>query len=279
MNKPDLDFRGVQQGALEVLKQLTDLCQAQGWRYFLTYGSMLGAVRNQGVIPWDDDIDIMMPRPDYEKLRTYFKQNAEALMPLKLFEKETVPEYPHMIARISDQRYHLIFNNEKDYGIGLFVDIYPLDGVGNDFEEAVRQVDKAKRIASLCFLTGRKSFAVDNTKSKLKMLLKVPTYFWAKMMGNSHYIRKLEKVAKIHDYDDSAYVACVSWPAGKKEGRQRDVFKKEVFENLVDVPFEDTTMKIPQQYDHFLSVTYGDYMQPPPEDKRTTNHTYTAYKR
>lgn len=278
MEQNELTFRQVQLGAYEVLKQLTALCREKDWTYFLTYGSMLGAVRHKGIIPWDDDIDIMMPRPDYEQLRRYFTENAESLLPLKLFDKTTVPRYPHMIARISDQRYHLIFENEMDYGSGLFVDIYPLDGVGNDYSKAVKLVTKTKRTASLCFLTGRKAFGVDNTHSKIKMLIKFPAYCWAKLMGNRHYIRKLSRLATTYDYETSAYVACAAWPAGKKAGKERDVFPKEIFEELVEVPFEDSTMKIPARYDEFLSVTYGDYMQAPPEDKRTTNHTYKAYK-
>ena len=220
----------------------------------------------------------MMPRPDYEKLRAYFVENESALHPLKLFDKDTVADYPHMIARISDQRYHLVFDNEKDYGIGLFVDIYPLDGAGNDYDAAVELIKRSKLTASLCFLTGRKRFGVDNTYSKLKMLIKFPAYFWAKLWGNTHYINKLRKLASTYSYEDSKYIACVSWPNGSRDGKDADVFPKEMFDALIDVPFEDTTMKIPAQYDKFLSTTYGDYMQPPPEDKRTTNHTYDAFE-
>ncbi|MBO5316845.1 MAG: LicD family protein [Oscillospiraceae bacterium] len=273
-----LSFRDVQLGAVEVLKKLAALCGEQGWTYFLTYGSMLGAVRHQGVIPWDDDIDIMMPRPDYNKLRAYFTENSEALLPLKLFDHTTAGNYPHMIARISDQRYHLVFENEQDYGIGLFVDIYPLDGVGCDYAQAVKLVQRNKRTASLCFLTGRKSFGTDNTSSPWKMLLKLPAYLWANCFGNRHYIRKLEQAATRFSYEESNYVACAAWPAGPRHGQQRDVFPKEVFEEIIQVPFEDTTMCIPKNYDTFLRTTYGKYMAPPPEDKRTTNHTYHAYR-
>jgi len=279
MEQETLSFRQVQLGALEVLKQLTALCDNQGWKYFLTYGSMLGAVRHKGIIPWDDDIDIMMPRPDYEALKEYFANHQEQLQPLKLFHKEAVPQYPHMIARVSDQRYHLLFDNEKDYGIGLFVDIYPLDGVGNDTAKALRLLKKTKRAASLCFLTGRKSYGADNTRSKLKLLLKFPAYCWAKLMGNRHYIRKLTKLTQTYSYEESRYIACASWPAGPKYGHERDIFEKSLCNDLIQVPFEDTTVKIPAEYDHFLTKTYGEYMQCPPEDQRTTNHTYDAYKR
>lgn len=273
-----LTFREVQLGAYEVLKNITKICDENGWKYFLTYGSLIGALRHQGIIPWDDDIDIMMPRPDYEKLREYFINNSKELLPMKLFDPSVDKDYPHMISRISDMRYHLIFENEKDYGIGLFVDIYPLDGVGNDYDEANKLIDRTKIIASLCFLTGRKSFAVDNTSSNIKIFFKFPTFVWAKIMGNKHYISKLMRYSQKYNYEDSKYVACLVWPAGKKNGQYRDVFKKELFE-IKKHRFEDSEFNIPVGYHEFLTTTYGDYMTPPDDKGRKTHHTYTSYIR
>ena len=267
----ELSTREVQQGAYQVLKKLAALCEKQGWRFFLTYGTLIGAVRHEGIIPWDDDIDIMMPRPDYEKMKKYFCKHEKEMMPLKLFDISTVKKYPHMIARISDQNFYLDFENEKDYGIGLFVDIYPLDGAGNDLTDAIKLLQKTKRLASLCFLTSRKSFAVDNTDSKLKLIIKFPAYLWANLHGNKHYTNKLGKLAKTYDYETSSYIACVSWPGNY-------VFKKEVLDKIKMVKFEDAMMPIPIEYDEFLSAIYGDYMTPPPESDRKTNHTYRAYQ-
>lgn len=275
MDNEPLTFREVQLGEYEILRKVVEICDENNFRYFLTYGSMLGAVRHQGIIPWDDDIDIMMPRPDYERMKKYFLDNEEELKPLKLFDKSVVKEYPHMIIRISDQRYHLIFENEKEYDIGLFVDIYPIDGVGNNFEIAKKLVKKTKRLASLCFLTGRKSFGVDNTISIKKMLIKFPAYLWAKLNGNNHYILKLNKLAKTYDYNNSKYVACVAWPSF---GDDRDIFDKKMMEDTIDWKFENSKFKILKKYDNFLSANYGDYMTPPPEKERKTNHTYKAYK-
>ncbi|MBO5478790.1 MAG: LicD family protein [Clostridia bacterium] len=273
-----LTLREVQLGEYEVLKKVVKICEENNFRYFLTYGSMLGAVRHQGIIPWDDDIDIMMPRPDYEKIKKYFLDNEEELKPLKIFDKSVVEKYPHMIIRISDQRYHLIFDNEKDYDIGLFVDIYPIDGVGNDFMAAKKLVKKTKRLASLCFLTGRKSFGVDNTKSIKKMIIKFPAFLWAKLNGNNHYILKLDKLAKTYDYNNSKYVACVAWPP-KIYDKEKIVFTKEIMEETIDWKFENSEFKILKKYDEFLSANYGDYMTPPSEKGKKTNHTYKAYKR
>ncbi len=272
-----LTLAEIQQGSYQILKKISDICKENGWKWFLAYGTLIGAIRHQGIIPWDDDIDIMMPRPDYEELKRYFIQNKASLYPLKLFNKETVKKYPHLISRISDQRYYLEFENEIDYGIGLFVDVYPLDGVGNDLNSAVKLTRKTKKLASLCFLTSRKRFATDNTESKLKMLVKLPAFFWARMLGNQHYIDKLNNLAQTNSYDESKYVACAAWPAGKKNGRERDVFEKSLFETMM-IRFEDGEFPVPVGYDMILSITYGDYMKPPSEEGKKTHHTYYAYR-
>ncbi len=278
MVRRKLTFREGQLGAVEVLRKLDRLCTEQGWRYCLAYGSLLGAIRHKGIIPWDDDIDIFMPRPDYEKLRVYFQENAQVLAPIKMFDKKVVPDYPHSIVRISDQRYHLEFDNEKDYGIGLFVDIYPLDGAGDDFDGAAKLIRKTKPLASLCFLTGRKCFARDNTASNVKMLVKIPAYLWANLWGNKHYIDKLSKLAKTYDYETSKYVANVIWPGGRINGVETDIFPRAYFEDLVDAPFEDMMAKIPKAYHEILTIGYGDYMTPPPPEGRKTNHTYDIFE-
>ena len=154
-----LSFREVQEASYSVLQHIDTICSDHSWTYFLAYGSLIGAYRDGGIIPWDDDIDIMMPRPDFDKFKAYFIEHSSELMPLKIFDHSVNKNYPHVIPRISDTRYKLVFENEKDYGIGAFVDIYPLDGVGNDKKEAERFCRKMKRLASLCFLSGRKNMA------------------------------------------------------------------------------------------------------------------------
>ncbi len=266
----------VQNAALEILKEISHICEENNLRYFLTYGTLIGAVRNGGIIPWDDDIDIMMPRPDYNKLVEYFIKNRKKLQPLELFDNTINSKYPHIIGRVSDNRFRLNFANEKDYGIGVFVDIYPLDGVGDNYKRAVKLIKKTKKLASFCFLTSRKHYKRDNTQSLLKMIIKFPAYVIAKINGNKHYITKLNKYSDMFDYDSSKYVACLVWPVGKKNGLDRDVFERELF-NTKTIMFEDALFNIPVGYDKFLTVTYGNYMEPLPEKDRKTHHTYDAY--
>ena len=104
------------------------------------------------------------------------------------------------------------------------------------------------------------------------MLLKIPAYAWAKILGNDHYVDKINKLVQKYDYNDSRYVAVSSWLAGGNP----DVFEKKIFKPTT-VHFENGEFGSFVGYDEFLKITYGDYMTPPPENDRKTNHTYDAY--
>ena len=100
----ELEFKESQRIALEILKKVACICEEHNFRYVLIWGTLIGAIRHNGFIPWDDDIDIAMPRPDYDKLLSFFKKHRDELMPLECLTMETRKNYPHMIARISDSR-------------------------------------------------------------------------------------------------------------------------------------------------------------------------------
>ena len=133
----ELTTREMQEVSLEILHTIASICEKQHFRYALIYGTLIGAVRHKGYIPWDDDVDIMMPRPDYDRLLHYLKENIADYPHLKVFNREECLEYPYMITRISDQRYRIKMENEKSFGLGVFIDIYPYDGLGDTKQEAV----------------------------------------------------------------------------------------------------------------------------------------------
>ena len=132
----ELTLRQMQEGALNILKKLDGICREQGLRYFLFYGTLIGAIRHKGFIPWDDDLDVAMPRPDFDKLVAYCRRHRQELQPMQLMTVDDNPQYVYPIARFSDTRYRVKYQGIRDYGLGLFVDIYPLDGCGNTEEEA-----------------------------------------------------------------------------------------------------------------------------------------------
>lgn len=266
-----LSITEVQTVALEILKKITDICEKNGLRYFLAYGTLIGAVRHQGFIPWDDDVDIMMPCKDYEKLCKYFVDNANNLLPLQMMNDETVQDYPYMIARVSDSRYKLSVVNEKSYGIGIFIDIFPLYGLGNDFDTAKRIIYKGKRLSSLIFLSTRCYFHKGMTKSLLKTVVKLPAFIYAKLCGQKYFVDRSLKLIGKYNYDESEYVGCTVWPV------YRDFYEKSLLTESIYIPFEKYQFRVPREYKKILTQLYGDYMQFPPEKERIAHHLYTAY--
>lgn len=268
-----LEFHEVQKRALNVLKRLTEICDEQNLKYVLAWGTLIGAVRHKGFIPWDDDIDIMMPRHDYNRLLAYFSEHKEELLPYEALTMETRKNYPHMICRISDSRTWLDVTNEKNCDMGVFVDIYPMDGLGNSYEEAMEIMKKTTPNCSLIFLAARKYYHFGNTKGWKKRLIKIPAFIYTHIMGQKYFVNKVKAIVKNLDYDKSSYIGCAAWATNPKI----EIMKKDWFKERVKVQFEDNEFYIPKDYDIVLRTTYGDYMQLPPEKDRIHHHLYKAY--
>ena len=263
----------IQAVSLEILKQVTDLCESLHLRYALIYGTLIGAVRHHGYIPWDDDVDIMMPRPDYDKLLEYL--STHKLPNLTLFNRHTCPDYPYMISRVSDDRYILEMENEESVGMGVFIDIYPYDGLGKTKEEAVSYGLKGDRLSSLCYQATRKHFAIETTTSPIRKLIKYPVFLVSKMIGKEFFQNKLEKLARAKDYESSEYIGCIIWLSWG----EKDIFPRKWFDETIMVQFDKYEFRVPKYYDEVLRHEYGDYMQLPPEKDRIGHHYFKAYRK
>ena len=163
-----LSLQENQKIAVGILDAVSKVCDEQGYRYYLVFGTLIGAVRHKGFIPWDDDLDIMMPRPDHDRFVEYFVNHREEFPNLKIFTPDLNKEYPYMITRVSDDRYRIVMENEKPYGMGAFIDIYPYDGMGDTWEEAVKFERRGDYLSSLCFQAARVHLEKGITKSKIR---------------------------------------------------------------------------------------------------------------
>ena len=142
-------LRLLQDGNTVLLALFARRCRENGLRYWLDYGTLLGAVRHRGFIPWDDDADVWMPREDYDRFLDYCQKNKDSIAPYKLSNRQTEENYYFGISRFSDRRYKYIHtNNEKPIDIGVFVDVYPLDFYGENVAQAkkiLKHIQKENR--------------------------------------------------------------------------------------------------------------------------------------
>jgi len=273
INHP-LGIRDTQLISLEILKFITNICEVQKFRYCLMYGTLIGAIRHKGFIPWDDDVDIMMPRTDYENLLYYLTKHKDELGPYQVFNRNTCKNYIYAITRISDSRYEIIKEDEDMHGMGVFIDIYPYDGLGNSFEKALIKLNKSRllcdSIVSHRKINSIQNYNLNNILSFLKKSIRNKVY------GINYYHKKLNRLKNNDNYDESNYVGPLMWYFTKPE---KVLFKRSLFDNLIKVPFEDHSFYVPSDYDKLLKQEYNNYMELPPEECRVGHHNYKTYRK
>lgn len=269
-----LELSETQKIALDVLKTVADVCEEENIRYYLVFGTLIGAIRHKGFIPWDDDLDIMMPRPDHDRFVEFFLSNPERFKNLKIFTPEINHNYPYMITRVSDDRYRIVMDNEKPYGMGVFIDIYPYDGMGNTWTEAVKFERRGDWLSSLCYQASRLHLEKGITKSKFRKIIKLPVLLLCKAIGKDYFQKKLIKQARVKPFDESKYVGNAVWGSGGDVC----IYDRSLFDEFLIADFENFKFRIPKGYDFFLRHIYGDYMQLPPIESRKPHHGYYVVK-
>lgn len=270
----EIGIEEIHRESLEILKKIISICEYLKINYYLAYGSLIGAVRHSGFIPWDDDLDVVMLRDDYEIFLNYCQQNQEKIYPYKLLCREYTRNYPYNIARLNDFRYKAVYDNVQKYDSGLFVDIYPLDDVGNLTQKEIVKLDKKRSHFMKMIL-----WSIDDhyEKSKhggtIRSFIKYFVRLYAKLKGSKYFLDKMESFKEQYSIDGSRYVAEMTWDP------KTILCEKKWFDGYTNIKFEGLEVKAPRDIDAFLKAYYGDYMKLPPVEERKPSHCYRLYKR
>ena len=264
MKKVNLDE--IKEIQVNILKIIDEFCKKNGLKYYLAGGTLLGAIRHKGYIPWDDDIDVCMPRKDYEffvKNFLCYKDNLEVRS--NLLGNLDIPFAKVIdLNTIIDSKF-----DESEINKHLWIDIFPVDGLSEDLEEVKKIYDKCSFYRTILLLADAKlgegtTFFRKYSKYILKPL--------AKLYGRKRCVDKIEQIAKSNSYETSKYVGAVTWGL---YGIGERMLKSE-FEKPVEVEFEGHKFPAFSCWDSYLTGLYGDYMQLPPVEKRKT-HNMTVY--
>lgn len=253
----------IQQLALELLIDFTTLCEKYNLRYSLAYGTLLGAVRHKGFIPWDDDIDLIMPRPDFDKIIKIIKEKTHTNIDildfydknsfygasiLKVFRKDTVLfEYPN--------KYNLKY--------GLYIDIFPVDGLPDDYNESRQMLKEHRQLVTLMHWHA----------SSLYKKKGVAKYFSGLTSRLANWIIRREyKLGHKYDFDKAKNVSTLCcWDL------EYEILKANDFNHLINLDFEGFKFKCLPCYENLLNRQYGNYMILPPKEERISTHDFKLY--
>ena len=270
-DKKRLSLDEIKKTELNILLEFQKICDANDLTFYLCGGSLLGAIRHKGFIPWDDDIDICMARPEYNRLARMVREKKLEMpdwMDIVCYENRT-SRFPFI--KVLDKRTIVLneYFKSMDYD-SIWIDLLPVDGMpDSDLETAALYKDMF-RFRKLVQLKYVRPF---RAKSFTKAITKPFLFLFANIINTDRYNEKLVSEATAHAFETSANVGIVTEGLyGVKEAIPREAYLKPI-----EVEFEGHTFKATSYWHEYLTNLFGEYMTLPPEDKRKT-HDMKAYR-
>lgn len=254
---------------IEILDYIVEICNKLNLKYWLAYGTLIGAVRHKGFIPWDDDIDICMLRDDYEKLQNYLIKNPDKKFELMSYKNNKNYVYPFMKV-INNETYLLESDILIDSNMGVYVDIFPIDGHNDDKNLRNKMTKLIKKRQLSCYTF----YGIYNENSVISTIIRNLCVIIFSFTNTKKYVEKIDKLAmsrKVENSEFADYVIC--------KDMKKAVMKKEWFDKTMDFEFCGKMYKVPVEYDKILRTDYGDYMELPPLDKQVTHHSFKVWKK
>ena len=256
----------LQKKELEILKYFIQICDELNLKYYLVCGSALGAVKYKGFIPWDDDVDVALLRPDYER----FLEKAPEMLPEWIFVQNyrTEKEFPLLMTKLRDSRTTLIEEDFAQLPIhhGIFVDVFPLDGYPQDSRDIV-QFEKKKK-----YLMRRQFVRMMGKRGKFGANIRTTgLWFLYRFFG---YCKDTRKLLSKYEKFLASYPVCTSRVIcnhGNWQGKL-EYAEVEQYGEGIEAEFEGISVRIPERFDAYLRQKYGDYMQELPIEQQKSHH-------
>ena len=255
-------MNNLQEAVFDIFKMYVNICDTLHLRYFMVNGSALGARKYQGFIDWDDDIDVAMPREDYE----IFCAKAQSMLPSHIFLQnyKTDRQFPHIYTKLRNSNTTFVENGVEhlEMNHGIWIDVFPLDGYPENKKQArALEVKKKLLIWKLC--------CVFRDKSGLKIRMR---NFIFRLFGSHRYtaqtIAKLESI--ISQYDENQELWCNHGAATQRKSCvPRNYYGKG---NLIE--FEGCNVNVPEKIDDYLTLLYGEWHKELPREKQISHHKY-----
>lgn len=261
--KARISLDKVKEIQLDILNDVHNFCEKNNIYYSLSDGTLIGAIRHQGYIPWDDDIDISMPRPDYENFLRIYNNNSKKY---RVVAYELDNKFPYSFAKVENTETLLVENASTNYNIGVNIDIFPIDAVFQDEKTLKKQIYLRK-------LLNVKVLRIDKDRSVLKNCILCACKLVLLSVRLKRIVGWMCENAQRIPYQKSDLIANVA--CGSKNYHP---LSKKILEPRQLAKFEDREYYVMSGYDKYLKSQYGDYMELPPIEERTTHHDFTAFE-
>ena len=262
-NFKKLDIDEIKEVELGVMDYIHNICKEKGINYSLAYGSLLGAVRHKGFIPWDDDLDIALKRDEYDKLYQAILEDNNSIYKVVSWENDS--RYPYPFYRVYDSR--TVYENnyiQNDIELGICVDVFPFD----DYKDVNKEITKLDMYRRLSVYT---LYGIRNKEAGIKNIIRYLMLVVFRLTRVKTWNKKLNDCSRVSV--NSEYIDYLM--ESKKYSTKLDA---KALDEVVECRFEDRVYNIPKDYDHILTTIYGsDYMEIPPLEKRIQHDDFVAY--
>lgn len=254
---------------LSIFRHFDLFCRQNNIGYFLCGGTLLGAIRHKGFIPWDDDIDIMMLREDYERFIKLYHENDQS--DFHVYTHRINHKYPYPYAKLD--YCNTIFKEEivGAIDIGVNIDIFPIDKVPDSFLSRKMLIIISSTLIKILTL---KRLPVKKRRGITKNLYLFFSHFIFSPLSFQFLVKLLDKNALRYRNRQTNHKGVVVWGCG-----MREIMPADCYEKVIHAKFEDIECFLPQKYDVYLKSLFGDYMKLPPIEKRITHHHNMVYWR
>ena len=250
---------------LGIMDHVDSFCRVNGIQYTLSSGTLLGAVRHGGFIPWDDDIDIHLLRSEYDRLTLLWNKDKESHYPYELVNIESGNNMGYPFGKIHDIRTVTYVGTVERTGV--FIDVFPIDYVLN-------QMDLERRYKRIAHLYEQRNACLNwMNRASSPFYRKVLAYIKKPRLSYNEIAVKISDLAKELDTRTDYVFEMICGAINKI------AVPTTVYEHYKNIAFEDRVYRSVVDYDTLLSNAYGDWRTPPPKDKQVTHHSFKAYWR
>ena len=263
----NIDINELREIQINILNVVADFCNKNGLNYCLGYGTLIGAVRHKGFIPWDDDIDIVLLRSDYDKFINSFNDFDSKY---KVYTATNTDWFPYPFAKVSYE--NSIIKEDSDNmekTIGINIDVFPIDNIPNDIKQQKKMFNEVGKHRNILNVN---SVVINSKRAFYKnLILYVGKIVFCIIKPNT-IVRKIINIATKFNGKTTEKVGNIVWGYG-----EREIVPRSLFDSAIKMKFSENEYNVPVGYHEWLTSNYGNYMELPPIEKRVSHHDFKAY--